>query len=60
LKGRKASNGGRKGRVAFGIGEIWNKNGELLASGEAVLVEAPESIRKDFEKISGGWKIYPD
>jgi uncharacterized protein (TIGR00369 family) len=60
MKGRKGPDGGRKGRVAFGIGEIWNKAGELLATGEAVLVEAPDEIRKDFDNISGGWKIYPD
>ncbi|MHC1784784.1 MAG: PaaI family thioesterase [Anaerolineaceae bacterium] len=60
LKGRKGPDGGRKGRIAFGIGEIWNTTGALLASADILLVEAPETIKQNFEEQSDGWKIYPD
>jgi uncharacterized protein (TIGR00369 family) len=60
LKGRKGPDGGRKGRVAFGIGEIWNTAGELLASADIILVDAPDSIRQNFKEQSGSWKVYPD
>ncbi len=60
LKGHKGPDGGKKGRVAFAAGEIWNKNGDLLASADIVIVEVPEAIKQDFEMEHDGWKIYPD
>lgn len=60
LKGRKGPDGGKKGRVAFATGEIWNKTGDLLASADIVLVEVPEKIKQGFDAQSDGWKVYPD
>lgn len=60
LRGKRDPDGGKKGRVAFATGEIWNKKDELLASADIVVVEIPENIKQDFEQDSSGWKIYPD
>jgi acyl-coenzyme A thioesterase PaaI-like protein len=52
--------GKSKGRTATATGEIYNRNGVLLAESDALLVDIPEEFidNSDLEEL--GWKVYPD
>lgn len=49
-----------KGRVAVGIGEIFDAEGNLLAEAEGVYADIPEEAREEFSAHSEFWKVYPD
>ena len=54
----KAGNG--KSRMATAKGFLYGPGGELLAEAEAILVNVPETMVKQADLESLGWKVYPD
>jgi len=49
-----------KGRTATSKGTIYDKNGEVLAEAEALLVNVPEKMLSDVDLQALGWRIYDD
>lgn len=48
------------GRVATVRGEIYDQAGQVLAEGEAVLVNIPEQLFKAPDEEVLGWRVVPD
>lgn len=49
-----------KGRIAIAVGEIFDRDGNLLAESETVLAEIPAEIAANFDSTGKDWKVYPD
>ncbi|MBN2388118.1 MAG: PaaI family thioesterase [Anaerolineales bacterium] len=52
--------GRSRGRMAEAWAGIYNQDGELLAEGNALLVDVPEGSYQDIDYEALGWKVYPD
>jgi acyl-coenzyme A thioesterase PaaI-like protein len=52
--------GKSKRRTACATAAIYDPEGSLLAEAEALLVDIPEQVLKDFDLETLGWKVYPD
>lgn len=50
----------RRGRVSHAKSEIQNKNGEVLAEAELVLVDIPQAKLAEVDPEALGWRVYPD
>jgi len=49
-----------KGRVSIAVGEIYDKNGNILAEAEVVLSEIPLDVLSNLVSDPRDWKVYPD
>jgi acyl-coenzyme A thioesterase PaaI-like protein len=52
--------GERKGRMAQAKSAIYNMDGVLLADADAVLVDVPQTVLKDVDLETVGWRVYSD
>ena len=52
--------GERRGKVSNARSQIRNKDGEVLAEAELVLVDIPESQIAALDPEQLGWRVYPD
>lgn len=49
-----------RGRLGEARAKLFGPGGELLAEGEALLVDIPEDVLPDEKKDDLDWKVYPD
>jgi acyl-coenzyme A thioesterase PaaI-like protein len=52
--------GKSKERTAMASGQIFGPDGDLLAEGEALLINVPKEITAEVDLDAIGWKVYPD
>ncbi len=52
--------GKRRGRVAEAHSEILDKNGNVLAEAELVLVDIPETQLANLDQEALGWRVYSE
>jgi uncharacterized protein (TIGR00369 family) len=52
--------GVRRGRVAEAHAEIRDREGDVLAEAELVLVDIPENQLEEIDLPAMGWRVYPD
>ena len=52
--------GQRRGRVAKAHSEILDKNGDVLAEAELVLVDIPEEKLANLDQDALGWRVYSE
>jgi uncharacterized protein (TIGR00369 family) len=52
--------GVRRGRVAEAHAEIRDREGDVLAEAELVLVDIPEDQLEEVDLPAMGWRVYPD
>jgi len=52
--------GQRRGRVAEAHSEILDKNGDVLAEAELVLVDIPETQLANLDQDALGWRVYSE
>lgn len=57
LKGHKVKDNGRVGQA---IGEIVGPNGDVLVTGEIIVVNMPGPAASSVDLENMGWKVYPE